>query len=153
MREQESEAVVCLCCGARAGAPLKARVVTVTWDEERGRAVGLARAAPKRRSGLAHAAGYAGLAYLVGYSLAPAAGGQRLLAGLGAYGQPVPLPFWNLWAQAALVLAFAAAYSMDRARDREGALPALLGLLVGLWGTLVWLFDLLAPGGILSAGL
>ena len=160
MREQVNETVVCLCCGAHAADVAPAPpAVAVTWREEPLRLERFARdarAVTKRRSELAYAAGYSGLAYLFGYALAPAAhaaSGSRLAAVLGAYAEPVSLPFWNLWAMAALVLAFAAAFSIDQARDREGALPALLGLVVGLWGTLVWLFDLLAPGSRLSTGM
>lgn len=160
MREQVNETVVCLCCGARAAdVPPAPRAAPVTRQQGQRRVESFARearAVTKRRSGLAYAAGYAGLAYLFGYGFAPAthaAGGSRLVALIGAYGEPASLPFWNLWAPAAIVLAFAAASSIDHARDRAGALPAVLGLVVGLWGTLVWLFDLLAPGSNLSVGM
>jgi len=159
MREQKSETVICLCCGSRAGGAPGARATALTADEGWRRAESLARAAPpalKRRSGLAYGAGYAGVAYLFGYALAPlpqAAYSTRLSAFLAAYAAPLPFALWNLWAPLALVLAFAAAYSIDTSRDREGGLPALLGLLVGLWGTIVWFCHLFAPAGRASAGL
>lgn len=140
MKEQVNETVVCLCCGARAGGVVRARVVTVSWDDGRGRAGGLARearAVTKRRSGLAYAAGYAGLAYLFTLPFA------------GTYGATRYFPLASLWALAALVLSFAAARSLDGSRDREGALPALLGFFVGLAGTFLPAMNLLVPGGLL----
>lgn len=151
MKEQKSEAVICLCCGSRAGGAPEARASALTVDEEWCRVGSFARAAPqapRRRSGLAYGAGFAGLAYLFGYALAPlpqAATGSRLTAFVVAYAAPLPLTLWNLWAPLALVLAYAAAYSIDTSRDREGAPPALLGLVVGLWGTIVWFCHLFPP--------
>jgi len=159
MKEQKSETVVCLCCGSRAGGAREPRAPAVTVEREWRRVESFARAAPpapRRRSGLAYCAGYAGVTYLFGFALAPlpqAVNGTRLSAFLSAYAAPLPLPLWNIWAPLALVLAFAAAVSIDTSRDREGALPALLGLLVGLWGTIVWFCQLFAPGGPASAGL
>jgi hypothetical protein len=106
---------------------------------------------PRRRCGTAYAAGYAGITYLFGYSFAPLAQSalaQGGVAALAAYFEPLPLTLWNLWAPVALVLAFAAATSLDRSRDKEGAAPALMGLVVGLWGTFVLLSDLLAAGRV-----
>ncbi len=154
-----SETVVCLCCGSRAGGAREARATALTVEGEWRRVESFARAAPpapKRRSGLAYGAGYAGVAYLFGFALAPlpqATYGTRLSVFLDAYAVPLPLALWNLWAPLALALAFAAAYSIDTSRDRGGRLPALLGLLVGLWGTIVWFCHLFAPAGRASAGL
>lgn len=141
MREQVNETVVCLCCGARAGGVAPGpRAAAVMWREERPRLESFARgalAAPRRRSGLAYAAGYAGLAYLLTLPLA------------GAHGAARYFPLFSLWAPVALVLAFAAARSLDRSRDKEGALPALLGFFVGLAGMFLLAVNLLAPGGLL----
>ena len=159
MKEHKSEAVICLCCGSRAGGAPGPRATALTADEEWRRVESFARAAPpapRRRSGLAYGAGYAGVAYLFGFAFGPftqAVNGTRLSAFLSVYAAPLPLTLWNLWAPLALVLAFAAGYSIDTSRDREGALPALLGLLVGLWGTIVWFCHLFAPAGPASAGL
>ena len=114
MREQKSETVVCLCCGSRAGGALASRASALAVDEEWRRAESYARAAPpapRRRSGLAYGAGYAGVAYLFGFAFGPfaqAVTGTRLSVFLGAYAVPLPLTLWNLWAPLALVLAFAA---------------------------------------------
>lgn len=148
MEEQQGETVICLCCGSRAGGALKARATALTADEEWRRVESFARAAPpapRRRSGLAYGAGYAGVAYLFGFALAPVSQAVPYpkLSSLLVYATPLPLTFWNLWAPLALVLAFAAAHSIDESREREGALPAVFGLLAGLWGTCVLLFDLL----------
>jgi hypothetical protein len=91
----------------------------------------LARA-PRVRSGLAHAAGFAGVFYLFGHSLAPLAL-SRWWATSGAYAWLVLAP--GLLAPLALALAFAAGVSLDRSRVKAGALPALFGLVVGLLGT------------------
>lgn len=87
--------------------------------------------APRERSGLAHAAGFAGVAYLFLNSLAmyllplgmSASAGLWLVVGCG------------MFAPLAVVLAFAAAVSLGRPHAKAGALPALFGLFVGLWGT------------------
>ena len=99
------------------------------WDETPVRA-------PRERSGLAHAAGFAGVFYLFRYSLAPfvfaQAGQEWMLA--------VALMFvWSLLAPAALALSFAAALSMGRSPRKSGKLPALFGFFVGWFGVLAWL--------------
>jgi hypothetical protein len=84
--------------------------------------------APRERSGLAHAAGFAGVLYLFGHSLMPSIWAPMSL--VWAW-----LSVCGLFATLALVLAFAAGVSLDRSRGKAGALPALFGLVVGLIGT------------------
>lgn len=92
--------------------------------------------APRERSGLAHAAGFAGVLYLFRYSLAPLvfaqAGHEWTLA--------LALIFvWSLLAPAAVALSFAAAVSLDRSPRKSGRLPALFGFVVGWLGLVTWL--------------
>ena len=95
---------------------------------------------PRERSGLAYAAGYAGLLSLFRYSFAPLA-----LSGwwpAWVLGKGLVLIF-SLLAPLALALSFAAAVSLDRAPLKSGRLPALVGLLAGWFGsyTLLFLLD------------
>ena len=132
MRELVWESRECNVCGARvlaareaSGAEVRAVTSVKPLKGERPARV------PRVRSGLAHAAGFAGVAYLFLNSLAmyllplgmSAASGLWLVVGCG------------MFAPLALVLAFAAAVSLDRSRDKAGAMPALFGFIVGLWGT------------------
>ncbi|HYY98700.1 MAG TPA: hypothetical protein VE642_08920 [Pyrinomonadaceae bacterium] len=143
MRELASEGRECNVCGARVGGVCEnvgARGASFVEAYEIGR---LSRA-PRERSGLAHAAGFAGVFYLFGHSLAPLAL-SRWWAASGAWAWLVVA--LNLLAPLALALAFAAGASLDRSREKAGAMPALFGLVVGLWGT----FDLvlaLAPSWV-----
>jgi hypothetical protein len=138
MRELVSESRECNVCGsrvrvARGASDLGARAgifVELLRDERPARAT-------RVRSGLAHAAGYAGVFYLFGYSIAPLA----LMHWLFAPGESVLLA-WSLFAPLALALAFAAGVSLDRSREKSGALPAMFGLVVGLMGTVNLLFAL-----------
>jgi hypothetical protein len=95
--------------------------------------------ATRERSGLAHAAGFAGVAYLFQYSLAPLASVDWGLARTFASGLFL---LWSLLAPAALALSYAAALSLDRSPEKAGRLPALFGFSVGLCGTVHWLFVL-----------
>ena len=123
MRGLASEGRECDVCGARVQDE-RARGASSVEAYEVG---GLARA-PRARSGLAHAAGFAGVFYLFGHSLAL----SRWWAASGAWAWlAVAL---NLLAPLALALAFAAGASLDRSREKSGALPALFGLVVGLLG-------------------
>lgn len=140
MRELAVERRVCDYCGAPADIPYETcdtsavstreACVVVRGDVTRTRA-------PRERSGLAYAAGFTGLSYLFRYSFAPLvtahAAGSTLAFGL--------FLLWSLSAPAAVLLAYAAGASLDRSREKSGALPALLGLLVGLFGTVTILFD------------
>ncbi|HEV2861826.1 MAG TPA: hypothetical protein VGX48_12535 [Pyrinomonadaceae bacterium] len=149
MREQVNETVVCLCCGARAADVAPApRDAGVTWRGER-RVESFTRergAAPRRRSGLAYGAGYAGLAYLFAFSFGPPWGWGFGFTVINPYGVPRLIPLWSLWAPMALVLAFAAARALDTSRDKEGALQALFGFFVGLFGTLLLTLYVWVPG-------
>ena len=133
MRELVVENRECDACGSRVRV---ARVVSraeprgVSFLEEF-KSERLARA-PRVRSGLAHAAGFAGVFYLFTYSLAPHAL-SRWWAASGATAWLVLA--CGLLAPLAVVLAFAAGVSLDRSRVKAGALPALFGLVVGLLGT------------------
>ena len=104
----------------------------------------------RERSGLAHAAGYAGLLSLFQYSflyLMLSAWWPAWLLGTG-----LVLAF-SLLAPLALGLSFAAALSLDRAPSKSGRLPALVGFTFGWAGSyrLLFLLDqiwqwLAAPG-------
>ena len=134
MREIVLESRECNVCGARVrGVYERAE----SWVEARGvkTAAGVGefyrerlRRAPRERSGLAHAAGFAGVLYLFSYSLAPSVWTPMSL--VWAW-----LAVCGLFSTHALVLAFAAGVSLDRSRGKAGALPALFGLVVGLLGT------------------
>lgn len=124
MRELVSESLECNVCGSRVRVARGTTFVESFGDESHTRV----------RSGLAHASGFAGVLYLFHNSLAmfllPLAPESAVLYWLVvACGMLAPL---------ALVLAFAAGVSLDQSREKAGALPALFGLIVGLWGS----FDL-----------
>ena len=100
----------------------------------------LLTAVPRERSGLAYAAGYAGLLSLFRYSFA-----YLTVSGwwpAWVLGKALVLAF-SLLAPLALVLSFAAAVSLDRSQEKSGRLPALVGLLFGWFGsyTLLFLLD------------
>jgi hypothetical protein len=130
-RELVWESRECNVCGARVLAAREASGAEVRAVTSVRPLKGERRARVTRvRSGLAHSAGFAGVAYLFGYSIAPLALTRWWLAPGASL-----LFAWSLFAPLALVLAFAAAVSLDRSRDKAGALPAMFGLVVGLWGT------------------
>ncbi len=143
MRELALESRACNVCGARVtnadacgASNVEARGVSFIEASEGGR---FARA-PRERSGLAHAAGFAGVLYLFRYSfMSFALSHVRLESSLGT----LPAGVCSLFAPLALVLAFAAAVSLDRSPDKSGALPAIFGLVVGWIGTIWWAFLLL----------
>jgi hypothetical protein len=85
----------------------------------------------RERSGLAYAAGYAGLAYMFGFSFAR----LLLVLGMRGAGGEVLVALWSLWGPVALGLAYAAGASLDHAPEKAGRLPALLGLAAGLFGS------------------
>ena len=141
MRELALEGRTCDVCGARAGNAYAARVESNV--EARGASFvgvfdrGRVASAPRERSGLAHAAGFAGVLSLFRYPFMPLALSHvRLEVALGTW---LVAGFWVL-APVALALAFAAAVSLDRSREKAGALPALFGLVAGLSGTFELLF-------------
>jgi len=138
MRELVSESRECDVCGSRVRAArgaLNVKARGAAFVESFGRDGRVTRV----RSGLAYVAGYAGVLYLFGYPFAPVAL-SRWWLGPGA----LLLSAWSLFAPLALALAFAAAVSLDRSREKSGALPAMFGLVVGLVGTADLLY-VLAP--------
>lgn len=97
-------------------------------------------AVPRERSGLAYAAGYAGVLSLFRYSFVP-----LTLSGwwpASVLGTGLVLIF-SLLAPLALVLSYAAAASLDRSQEQAGRLPALVGFACGWFGsyTLFFLLD------------
>lgn len=140
MRELVTESRECNVCGSRVWAMREASGVVArgaTFAERTGdgRLVRVTRV----RSGLAHAAGFAGVLFLFGSPLARFA--------LSHWGLLADAAAWaafacGLFAPLALALAFAAGVSLDRSREKSGAMPALFGLVVGLLGTVKLLFAL-----------
>lgn len=138
MRELVSESGECNVCGSRVrvergASDVEVRAVSFVEPSVNERHARVTRV----RSGLAYVAGYAGVLYLFGYSIAPVAL-SRWWLGPGA----LLLSAWSLFAPLALTLAFAAAVSLDRSREKSGALPAMFGLVAGLVGTADLLFAL-----------
>lgn len=91
--------------------------------------------ARESRSGLAYAAGFAGLFYLFKASAVSFA-----LWWLGPQGAALAY-LWGASAPAAMALGLAAAAELDRSPQTAGRPQALLGFTVGLWGTLRLIFD------------
>jgi hypothetical protein len=146
MRELAFEGRECNVCGARgvyecASSNVEARGVKTAVSVEEFVGERIARA-PRERSGLAHAAGFAGVLYLFTYSLAPLALSRWWAASAS---DALLVLAWNLFAPVALALAFAAGVSLDRSRGKVGALPALFGLVVGLIGTVNLLLTFAPP--------
>jgi hypothetical protein len=103
---------------------------------------------PRERSGLAYAAGYAGLLSLFRYSFAPLTMSGWWAASALGWG----LVFcFNLLAPLALALSFAAAVSLDRAPWRSGRLPAVFAILVGWHGSYEFVFLLYLFWGWLAS--
>ena len=92
--------------------------------------------APPERSGLAHAAGFAGVLYLFRYSFAPLVFAQ---AGTEWTTAVWVMFVWGLLSPLALALSFGAAVSLDRSPLKSGRLPALFGFAVGWLGIAMWL--------------
>ena len=140
MREVALESRACGACGA---GPPDEGAGGYVFVEGRGGAFlsvpggGGVRGVPRERSGLAYAAGYAGVLYLFRFAFAPLA----LSGWWPAWALGTTLLFLlALLAPLALALAFAAGVSLDRSPERSGRLPALFGLLVGLCGSYTFLF-------------
>ena len=142
MRELSGESRACVICGAHAPVTYGGRAERVGARVSSFLGAfgsGGLESATRERSGLAHAAGFAGVLYLFRYSLTPLAMSQW-----GAAGAWLVLAL-SLLAPLALVLAFAAGLSLDRSREKAGALPALFGLVVGWVGTVALIFLLVPP--------
>ena len=143
MREVVLENRACGSCGAFVSVTREDGGVFV---ERRGRGfsraslTALLTAVPRERSGLAHAAGYAGLLSLFRYSFTYLTVSGWWPAWM--LGTLLTLCF-SLLAPLALVLSFCAAVSLDRSPWKAGRVPALVGLLTGWFGsyTLVFLLD------------
>jgi hypothetical protein len=143
MREVVLENRACGACGA---------FVSVTREDggvfverrggtfSRASLTALLTAVPRERSGLAHAAGYAGLLSLFRYSFTYLTVSSWWPAWM--LGTVLTL-FFSLLAPLALVLSFSAAVSLDRSPWKSGRMPALVGLLTGWFGSysLVFLLD------------
>jgi hypothetical protein len=140
MRELVIESRACGVCGAGMGdgGGVYAAEGGGTFFHAEGRDT--FTAVPRERSGVAHAAGFAGVLFLFRYSFMPLAlSGWWPAAALGTW----LMLLFSLLAPLALALAFAAGMSLDRSPEKSGKLPALFGLLVGWLGTysLVFLLD------------
>ena len=139
MREVVGESRACDVCGAfvaareegavfvgRRGGSLFREPLT-TW----------LKGVPRERSGLAYAAGYAGLLSLFRYSFLPLSLSSWWPASVVGWGLVFCL---SMLAPLALVLSFAAAVSLERKPSKSGQLPALVGFLLGWQGLLTALF-------------
>jgi hypothetical protein len=143
MREVVLESRACGACGAYVSL---AREDGGVFVERRGATFfrdslsTLLSGVPRERSGLAYASGYAGVLSLFRYSF-------TYLAISGWWpawvlGKGLVLAF-SLMGPVALLLSFAAAVSLDRTQEKAGRLPAVVGLLLGWYGsyTLLFLLD------------
>jgi hypothetical protein len=140
MREVVIESRACGACGAfvheaREGeaAVVRLRRGTLFRDS----LAPLFTAVPRERSGLAHAAGYAGLLSLFRYSfnyLSVSGWWPAWVLGTGL------TLFFSLMGPLALVLSYAAAVSLDRSPGKAGRLPALVGFSLGWFGSYSLLF-------------
>ena len=140
MRELVLESRTCGVCGASPHGTHEGGGVYVggrggTFFRESDRDV--LRGVPRERSGLAHAAGFAGVLFLFRYSFMPLAFSGWWPA--WAVGTALVFVF-SLSGPLALVLSFAAGVSLDRSPEKSGRLPALFGLLVGWFGSYSLLF-------------
>ena len=95
--------------------------------------------APRVRSGLAHVAGFLGLAVIFRPSFA-----TLLLWHLELHGAAWLLLLFltGFLAPASLALGFAAGAALDREPGKSGRPQAMLGFLAGLVGTINWLAEL-----------
>ena len=142
MREVLSEGRACGACGAlvhveREGGGVEAgRRGTFFRDP----LASLLAAVPRERSGLAYAAGYAGVLSLFRYSFVPLVLSDWWPASVLGTGLVL---FFNLLAPLGLVLSYAAAVSLDRSPSKSGRLAALVGFSLGWPGsyTLLFLLD------------
>ncbi|HEX8294308.1 MAG TPA: hypothetical protein VF570_21310 [Pyrinomonadaceae bacterium] len=142
MREVFLEGRACGACGAlvhveRGGGAAAAGRGRGTFF--RGPSASPLAAAARGRSGLAYAAGYAGVLSLFRYSFAALAlsdWGPASVLGAG-----LVLSF-SLLAPLGLVLSYAAAASLDRSPSKSGRLPALVGFALGWLGSCTLLFRL-----------
>jgi hypothetical protein len=143
MREVVLESRACGACGAFVSV---AREDGAVFIERRGGTFfrdslsALFCGVPRERSGLAHAAGYAGLLSLFRYSFVSLTMSDWWPVSMLGWGLVL---FFSLLAPLALVLSFPAALSLERAHGKSGSLPVLVGFLLGWQGsyTLLFLLD------------
>lgn len=143
MREIVLESRACGACGAFVSVAREDGAVFV--ERRRGTFFrdslsALLTGVPRERSGLAYAAGYAGLLSLFRYSFT-----YLTVSGwwpVWMLGKGLVLVF-SLYAPLALVLSFVAAVSLERVPEKSGRLPALVGFTFGWFGsyTLLFLLD------------
>ena len=151
MREAVLESRACGACGAFVSV---AREDGAVFFERRGGTcfrdplTSLLAGVPRERSGVAYAAGYAGLLSLFRYSFAPLSMSGWWPASMLGWGLVL---CFNLMAPLALGLSFAAAVSLDRAPLKSGRLPAVFGILVGWHGSFELLFLLYMFWGWLAS--
>ncbi|HWS89482.1 MAG TPA: hypothetical protein VN282_21100 [Pyrinomonadaceae bacterium] len=142
MREVVLESRACGACGAFVYEAREGGAAVVRRERSGGMFLrdsltSMLTAAPRERSGLAHAAGYAGLLSLFRYSFLP----LMLSDWWPAWALGAGLVFlFGLLAPLALVLSFAAAVSLDGAPRKSGRLPALVGFTLGWQGSYGLLF-------------
>lgn len=140
MREVVLESRACGACGAFVSVAREDGAVFVARRRETcfGKSLSaLVTATPRERSGLAYAAGYAGLLSLFRYSFAPLTMSEWWMASVLGWGFVL---FFSLLAPLGLALSFAAAYSLERTPGRSGSLPVLVGFLLGWQGSFSALF-------------
>ena len=152
MREVVLESRACGACGAFVSV---AREDGAVFVEQRGETFfrdslsALFSGVPRERSGLAYAAGYAGLLSLFRYSFAPLTMSSWWPVSMLGWGGVL---FFSLLAPLALVLSFVAAVSLERSPLKSGRLPALVGFSFGWFGSYTLLFLLDAIWQWLASG-
>lgn len=140
MREVVVESRACGACGAFVTESMEGGAVVVRRRGGtffRDSLASLLAGVPRERSGLAHAAGYAGVLSLFRYSFAYLTVSGWWPAWM--LGTGLALCF-SLLAPVALALSFAAAVSLERAPRKSGRLPLLVGFALGWQGSYALLF-------------
>jgi hypothetical protein len=133
MRESVGKGRACFFCGSAVGRlTSNGTALSQVWRGAGSLECTAATGEPRARSGLAYAAGFAGLAYLFGFSVSSLVFDVLAMRGLAGVAFVM---LWSLWGPVALGLAYAAGVSLDRSPEKVGRLPALTGLFVGLYGT------------------
>jgi hypothetical protein len=143
MREVVLESRACGACGAFVSESGEGGAVVVRRRGGtffRDKLYALLSGVTRERSGLAHAAGYAGVLSLFRYSFAYLTMSGWWPAWMLGWGLVLCL---SLLAPLALALSFAAAVSLERSPWKSGQLPVLVGFTLGWQGsyTLLFLLD------------
>jgi predicted outer membrane lipoprotein len=140
MREVVIESRACGACGAFVSVSREGGAVVVKRRGGtffRDKLYSLLSGVPRERSGLAYAAGYAGLLSLFRYSftyLTVSGWWPAWVLGTG-----LALIF-SMLAPLALVLSFSAAVSLERSPWKSGTLPTFVGFMLGWQGSYTALF-------------